>query len=217
MILFPFYQTHMILPYHQIILFLNYFPSFTFFSAYLLVLFCWARIYHNKYEVRNGLKFDRLRLVFSAITIVVYAVLAAIFVIDLTMYPLEPVEGKQPLSSVVGTYIAVLYLISSSGFAVYAVLISQKMRRLSLDPARSSISKKIHRFTLVIVIVLLLRVLLVLLDSVFDIANDSLVQPLYYILLELVPLAIMIHILKMDSRYTRKESPLLLTNPSGYS
>jgi len=193
---------------------LNFFPSLTYISGYLVVLFCWARIYHNSYESNDPLKFSNMRVALIIINIAMYITFFALFTVCIIV---DPPENKNPNSL---TYKAVqfldsaLFLGASLGFVVYALLIQSKMKGAGLySHFNTMVKQKIHWITATVVIAFILRAGLIIWDSFVVISDEYYVEPLYYIFLELIPLWMMVYILRVDSvRKSGKTSYLLIKN-----
>jgi len=182
---------------------INSIPSCLFFSAYLIVLFSWASFYHNSYESESPNSLEKIRNTFLGITIIMYTAIVTLYLIDFVIYPIQcttPFVGSPLILTLTGLYFSFIYMSSGIAFAVYAILISRKMRTTSPGTQeKSEILKKIKLFTTFMVFVFLVRCGFVVWDAVAALPHYLVIEPIYYLILELIPLAIMIKILKMDS------------------
>lgn len=176
---------------------INFIPSLTFFSAFLVILFCWARIYHSSFEVEHPFQTRNLKNLLVIINILMYTISLVLYIFNITFYPHEDKDEENPFSRALELFVASLYVLASAGFTLYTILIHRKMKRITtLDSAVS----KIHYFTFVVVISFLLRAALVASDSFFNLSVIPYLQPVYYLVLEVLPLSLMIYILRMEKR-----------------
>jgi len=185
----------------EVVYILNTLPSYTFFSGYLVVLFCWARIYHNSFETDMPLRISQLRNVLLFLNTAMYSIYIALISIDIVVYPRDDASDNRtdnPARIGEASVDAFLYAAASIGFLTYSILLRSKMRRLSVYPA-TQIANKIHLITCIVVVTFTVRSVLVVADIVKNISGIEYVQSLYYGILELFPLGLMVYILKMDS------------------
>lgn len=186
-------------------LLLSFTPSFIFFSAYLIILFRWAQIYHNSYEM-TSLRYDHLRIIFYVTNLSMYIIVIGLLVADLVKNttPTEKcLQSNNPLQYTISTFCSALYILTPLGFVIYTFRITRKFRYLpSKSPAKKEVSRRLQRFTVLVIVVFFCRAVLVLYSNI-SVENISVTFPwfdgVYYFLLEIIPLALMFAILRMHS------------------
>lgn len=202
-VLGPLLDFEYICMYDQARLIINSVPSCLFFSAYLVVLFSWASFYHNSYEVESPGSLEKIRNAFIIITVIMYTAVFTLYLVDFVLFPVKctvPFVSSSLISTITGLYFSAIYLCSGFGFAVYAILISRKMTAVSpTSMEKTEVLKKIKLFTSFMVIVFMVRCVFVIWDALDELPHYLVIEPIYWLGLELIPNAIMIKILKMDS------------------
>jgi len=193
---------------------LNSIPSFIFFSAYLIILFRWAIIYHNSYEM-SFIKFAHVKVLFYFINMFMYTVVFTLYFLDAAVFP----GGTEYCGFVTSTVVeqitygfcAVMYLLTSLGFVLYTVRITRKFRYLpSRNNAKEDVSVRLQRFTILVLIVFCARAILILYTNFWytDFSLDYwYVDVLYYLLLEIIPLGLMFVILKIHPTKSPPDGP----------
>jgi len=183
---------------NEILLLLNMLPTFAFFSGFLVILFCWAKIYHNSFENDGPLKFSKLRGIMLLINGAIFSIAFALYIVDVIKYPIYNYYTTldSPTRKAMQYYSAALFVMASIGFITYAIRINKRMKVIRSGP---EIAKKIYYITIVLVIEYLLRAAVEILDIMWSIWTDLTVELLYYAFLDLVPLCLMMYILKMSS------------------
>jgi hypothetical protein len=185
--------------------FLNTVPTFFFFAAYLIILFRWAEIYHNSYEL-STIKVRHLHKVLLWLIIVMFTVVGSLYVVDLVVYP-----GEDADVSKIGNIIEViimwfgisLYLGTSMGFIFYGVGL---YRRLSAMPkftnALIDYCLKIQRLTTVVCLVFVVRgaILTITVLKYRSISQHWWFDGAYFFGLEIIPLVLMLYILKLRKK-----------------
>lgn len=197
------------------------FPSFIYFSAYLIILFRWALIYHNSYDM-SALKFAHVKVLFYVFNAVMYTVVIVLYIIDIWLYPPHKVQecwGFVPatiVESSVYAFCAACYFITSVGFVVYTLRITQKFKYLpSRKGSKEEVSGRLQRFTVLVLCVFCVRAVLTIYTNFWDTQFSMqhwYVDGLYYLVLEIVPLVLMFLILRMH--------PIKIANsntPGGHS
>jgi len=182
------------------------FPSFIYFSAYLIILFRWALIYHNSYDM-SALKFAHVKVLFYVFNAFMYGVVIILYILDITIYPPHNVQAcwgyvtATPIESTVYAFCAACYFITSVGFVVYTLRITQKFKYLpSRNRSKEEVSGRLQRFTILVLIVFCVRAFLTVYTNFFNVEfslKHWYVDGLYYLVLEIVPLILMFFILRM--------------------
>jgi len=183
---------------------LNSAPSFIFFSAYLIILFRWALIYHNTYDM-SALKFVHVRVLFYVFNGIMYTMLVTLYILDFALYPLaEECWGyvsATPVEEVIYAFCAICYFITSIGYVVYTLRITQKFKYLpSRNRSKEEVSLRLQRFTILVLIVFCIRAFFIVYTNFWNVEFSMQIwyfDGLYYLLLELVPLVLMYFILRM--------------------
>lgn len=186
-------------------------PSFIFFSAYLIILFRWAQIYHSSYEV-SSLKYEHLRLIFYLVNALMYIVVISLFVADALFGDEDSnsvdadvcLQSNDPIQYTITALCTSLYILTPIGFSVYTFRITRKFRYLpARSPAKREISRRLLRFTTLVLIVFCFRAGFTAYSNIDHKSNMSIEYPwsdgVYYFLLEIVPLVLMFLILRMHS------------------
>jgi len=187
-------------------------PSFIFFSAYLIILFRWAQIYHNSYDM-SSLKYNHLKILFFLVNGLMYAVLITLYVLEYVYYNnnndyVTPSNKCKIMGDTVqgitSGFCTALYMFVPLGFALYTFRITRKFRYL---PARSAakreVSLRLQRFTILVLAVFCIRAGFTAYSNMFY-PNMPLKywwsDGVYYLLLEIVPLILMFMILRMHNK-----------------
>eukprot|EP00026_Physarum_polycephalum_P012956 Phypoly_transcript_13309.p1 GENE.Phypoly_transcript_13309~~Phypoly_transcript_13309.p1 ORF type:complete len:320 (+),score=19.42 Phypoly_transcript_13309:72-1031(+) len=195
---------------------ISFTPSFIFFSAYLIILFRWAQIYHNSYEM-TSLKFNHLKILFFFVNGLMYAVLVTLFTLEYIFYdntgppnkhnntrPNQCTFGGDIIQGITSGFCTALYMFVPLGFAVYTFRITRKFRYLpSRSPAKREVSLKLQRFTILVLAVFCIRAVFTAYSNIFS-PNMPIVywwsDGVYYFLLEIVPLLLMFLILRLHNK-----------------
>lgn len=203
-ILQPLIMTHQLHISNGVNTIINLLPSFLFFSDYMIVLFLWAEIYHFESSPK-GLK--KLRAVFWIITILMYGALLALFILELTITKrvyTNALMVENPVEKSLMIYLAVIYITTCVGFILYGGLIIWRISKMSpiliggsnISPIRRRLLYRIIAITAVVSLSFIVRGILSILTLwVHFSAGSYWFDPVYFILLELLPLLLMIWLL----------------------
>jgi hypothetical protein len=185
-------------------MFLNYLPSFFFFSDYMIVLFLWAEIYHFRLEVRV----NRLRPIFWTLTALMYILVIIIFVLDFTVSKKVYLSSSEPASvfeQVLMTYDASIYFLSSLAFLVYAAGVYFRLGSVPSE-TRRVLLRRILFIAGMISLCFIARAVLVLYNSWVNLNTSDAwwFDGVYFTLLEVLPLCMMILILHQATPKKKK-------------
>jgi len=191
---------------------LDYFPSFVFFSAYLVIMLNWAEIYHNSIEM-SSTQFRYLKPIFFIFIGFLYTSIIALFVCDLLLSPNQYIPESKlqtDIEEIIALYDAVLYIPTSVGFIVYCIRIMRKISQVrDHSRAKIEVSQRIQKFTILVCFVFCVRSVIclwVVLSGSPPISTKWWFTTTYFVVLEILPLALMINILRLH--------PKKPTNPS---
>jgi len=179
-------------------IFLDCIPAFLFFSSYFVLLFFWAELYHN-----NTGRLAHFRPHYILLNVAMYSSVISLLILDVLLYDpfcktcgngLNPVEKALHLLTV-----AIFYIL---GF-VYALYGYRLYHKFSSIPSITSQRYKAHRkvvimlgfITCLFTTFFFLRATIVIL-WLFVIDYTSLLwfDPVYYFLLEIVPITLLFYV-----------------------
>jgi len=181
-----------------------YVPSFLFFATYLIILFRWANIYHNSYEI-SSVKVRYLQKLLFWIIVIMFSILFGLCIFDEVESNktdnVPTIEDKSELAIVI--YCIFLYISTSLGFVFYGLCLSIKIAKMPVrSPTLVLHCERIQRFTTLVCFAFMVRSAFLIYFTIdqsviagwwwFDIA--------YYSCLEVLPLIVMLYVLKMANR-----------------
>ncbi|KAH3767855.1 hypothetical protein Pelo_264 [Pelomyxa schiedti] len=162
---------------------LDTFPSIIFFSAYLVLLLLWFAPYPFV---------KKMFVIFNA---ALYLVAFIIYSWDVMQNDLWAGAGDIPTKytvaeSVLHWVLSAMYIAVSCSFLIYSYLLFKKYKKgeLRMYHGKTAISS----IAMVCMAIFLVRSVLMVFDSFFDFLEQWWVQPVYYTLMEVVPLVLMI-------------------------
>jgi len=188
---------------------MNTLPSFIFFATYLIILFRWAEIYHNSYEI-SSVKYQHLQTVLLWIIVCMFSILLILYCADFFIFPTTHSDVSQvenPIEIAIMGYDIALFLVTSFGFVYYGVSLSRKINQLpTYSNALMVYCIRIQRFTAFVCFVFIVRTILLIYMLLFrrDISVFWWFDGIYYFGLEVLPLVIMMYILRMKIKGNRK-------------
>lgn len=191
----------------------NQFPSFLFFSNYLILLFVWAELYHY-----HGMTIHRLRRHLIVVMGVMYAGVAVLFLVDLIAYRSNAVtlsSAQNVPQFILIIYLALLYLVTSGAYGVYAVLILVPLaRRVGLDESgdRGRVIRRLLALTGLIVGIFLFRACMVFIGFFSNWSVINWFDLVYYGSCEVMPIGLMLFILLYRSPARAGEKKPLINN-----
>jgi len=203
-ILAPFLREGSVVMSNKWNMILNASPSFLFFSDYLIILFLWAEIYHNTQD--EGLGISKLRPTFVAINLIMYCVVALLYVLDFVLFPEHQYENVahtvDTIQKIVMTIDVGTYLMTSLAFLVYGSRIYLKFSAIPIySKKRQEILRKIQAITCLVALCFLTRVIIVYLGAFkWNMSKLWWFDGTYYVCLELLPIALMLHLLHGDHK-----------------
>jgi hypothetical protein len=188
-----------------LIIVINSFPSLFLFSAYLIVMLSWAELYHSAERLRK----INLRLVYFAFNFVLYSVITGLYIAEFSQ------PGEDVRDRMINNYflqaawyiISCTYFVFSIGFLVYAFLLS-KLLHMALFVTKYDMLKQINYFTFLVVFVFLIRCGVALTEASNQLPESGpwwVVEPIYYAVLEVIPLVFMVQIFQMHR--TKQQLP----------
>ncbi|CAI9087825.1 OLC1v1022001C3 [Oldenlandia corymbosa var. corymbosa] len=186
------FHTHIFLLHPKVLTFtLLDLPGLLFFSTYTLLVLFWAEIYHQA----RSLPTDKLRIYYIAINCAIYFFQVCIWV-DLWVHDNSVFEfiGK--------IFIAVVSFIAALGFLFYGGRLFFMLRRFPIESKGRR--KKLHEVGSVTAICFscfLIRCFVVVLsafdaDASLDVLDHPLLNLIYYMLVEILPSALVLYILR---------------------
>jgi hypothetical protein len=185
---------------------LNVFPSFFFFSCYLIILFLWAEIYHNTYGPAKSI--NKLRPIYFIVTALMYGVVITILVADwvvnhdiLVKQHEKIPEPRTTLERAVFLIDGSIYLITALGFIIYGGSFYVRFVRAGplLSKMRETVLPKVKLLTILCTLCFVARSVLTIVGAFGNIAAWEWIDLVYYVGLELIPLILMLIILRPTS------------------
>jgi len=199
---------------------LNFFPSFIFFSAYLVIMLNWAEIYHNSIEMSSS-QFRLLKPIFFICITFLYTSVIVMFLSDVLFFEMQYSSESQlqnPIEKAIALYDAVLYIPTSIGFMVYCIRIMKKITQVrEYSKSKIEVSQRIQKFTILVCIVFCVRsttCLWVVLTNP-RISHEWWFDGAYFFALEILPAGLMMSILRMNTKKSAKHPSMTdpLINP----
>jgi len=206
-ILQPFLMENVIKVSNQTNVVLNTFPSFLFFSNYLIILFLWAEIYHYAHDAsRVGI--ERLKPIFLIMTLSMYSVVALLYALDYLIYKRDYKSVAWTTNLIEGCiYIfgVSIYAFTSIGFILYGIGIRFKVSSMPVyTTTRRQVLRKVQTISMLVSLAFITRSAIIALGVFYNLSSYWWFDGVYFSVLELVPLVMMLNILHGDSRKTAK-------------
>ncbi|XP_028767802.1 tobamovirus multiplication protein 1 [Neltuma alba] len=166
-------------------------PGLLFFSTYTLLVLFWAEIYHQA----RSLPTDRLRIFYIAIN-------GAIYFIQICVWIYLWIDENRVVEIVGKIFIAVVSFMAALGFLLYGGRLFFMLKRFPIESKGRR--KKLHEVGSVTVICFtcfLIRCIMVFLsafdtDASLDVLNHPILDLIYYLLVEILPSALVLFILR---------------------
>jgi len=188
---------------------LNTFPSFIFFSNYLIILFLWAEIYHYAHE-DSHVGIEKLQPIFIGMTTTIYGVIFLLYALDYLLFSPQYMNvswNSNPVEDAILVFGVVIYAITSIGFVLYGLRIYFKFSSVPVyTSTRKQVLRKIQVISMLVSLCFITRCVLILLGIFTNLSQYWFFDGLYYFLLELVPLFLMLQLLHGDSRRHTKQN-----------
>ncbi|XP_039006235.1 tobamovirus multiplication protein 1-like [Hibiscus syriacus] len=210
--LFCFYKTVFLVKSKALEMVLLDLPNLLFFSTYILLVLFWAEIY---YQARS-LPINKLRPAYYSINGFIYLAQECIWIsIRLSKSPIA-IELASLHFKCISLHFAVVSLCAASGFILYGGRLFYMLRRFPIESRGSQ--KKLFEVGFVTGICcacFVLRCLMVLVsafdeDADVDVLYHPLLNLIYYMLVEILPSALVLFILRKlpPKRVSDKHRPI---------
>ncbi|XP_044461670.1 tobamovirus multiplication protein 1 [Mangifera indica] len=166
-------------------------PGLLFFSTYTLLVLFWAEIYHQA----RSLPTDKLRIVYISVN-------AAIYFIQVCIWVYLWIDENMVVQFIGKIFIAVVSFIAALGFLLYGGRLFFMLRRFPIESKGRR--KKLHEVgsvTAICFTCFLIRCFVVVLsafdtDASLDVLNHPVLNLIYYMLVEILPSALVLYILR---------------------
>ncbi|KAJ0960965.1 hypothetical protein J5N97_001069 [Dioscorea zingiberensis] len=166
-------------------------PGLLFFSTYTLLVLFWAEIYHQA----RSLPTDKLRPAYLFIN-------GAVYTIQICIWAYVEIDQKPVAVEIAKIFFAVVSLFAAMGFLIYGGRLFFMLRRFPIESRGRQ--KKLNEVGFVTVICstcFLVRCLVVALsafdkDADVDVLNHPVLNLIYYMLVEILPSALVLFILR---------------------
>lgn len=166
-------------------------PGLLFFSTYTLLVLFWAEIYHQA----RSLPTDKLRTVYIAVN-------GAIYFVQICIWIYLWIDDNSVVEFVGKVFIAVVSILAALGFLLYGGRLFFMLRRFPIESKGRR--KKLHEVgsvTAICFTCFLIRSFVVLLsafdtDASLDVLNHPILNLIYYMLVEILPSALVLFILR---------------------
>ncbi|XP_047332452.1 tobamovirus multiplication protein 1-like [Impatiens glandulifera] len=166
-------------------------PGLLFFSTYTLLVLFWAEIYHQA----KSLPTDKLRLVYLSVN-------GGMYVIQVCIWLIFWLHDDSIVQFIGKIFIAVISFLAALGFLVYGGRLFIMLRRFPFESKGRR--KKLHEVgsvTAICFTCFLIRCFAVVLsafdeDASLDVLNHPILNFIYYMLVEILPSALVLFILR---------------------
>jgi len=219
----PFVMEGILVVGNSINFMLNTFPSFCFFSAYMMLLFFWGEIYRTSDE--KGLS-DKIWRFFVVLNCLMYLTVVTLFILDLAINGVDTRSSKVPSPQTayeqsVMIFAGIMYAAVSIGFFVYGYYTfrygyyDNAGLPIKRSVERKKLLRKVGTITLVAMTCFLVRSA-VTMWAVFDPDLDWWwwLDGVYYFFLEVIPVLLMLGAY-VQPRVNRKRMSYKLSGGGG--
>ncbi|XP_027183724.1 tobamovirus multiplication protein 1-like [Coffea eugenioides] len=166
-------------------------PGLLFFSTYTLLVLFWAEIYHQA----RSLPTDKLRIYYISIN-------CGIYFLQVCIWAYLWIHDNSVVEFIGKIFIAVVSFIAALGFLFYGGRLFFMLRRFPIESKGRR--KKLHEVgsvTAICFTCFLIRCLVVVLsafdaDASLDVLNHPVLNLIYYMLVEILPSALVLYILR---------------------
>lgn len=181
-------------------------PGLLFFTTYTLLVLFWAEIYHQA----RGLPTESLRPGFLITNAVIYVVQLVIW-----CYVLLQPQHYETVDEISKFFFAIVSLLAAVGFLLYGGRLFLMLHRFPIESRGRR--KKLHEVgfvTAICFICFLVRAVMIAYSGVnkradLDVLNHPVLNLAYYLLVELVPSALVLYILrKLPPKRTTAVQPI---------
>lgn len=166
-------------------------PGLLFFSTYTLLVLFWAEIYHQA----RSLPSDKLKIYYLSIN-------GAMYFIQVCIWIYLWIDDNSVVELIGRIFIAVISIIAALGFLLYGGRLFSMLRRFPIESKGRR--KKLHEVgsvTAICFTCFIIRCSVVLLsafdsDASLDVLDHPILNLLYYMLVEILPSALVLYILR---------------------
>ncbi|XP_030469707.1 tobamovirus multiplication protein 1-like isoform X1 [Syzygium oleosum] len=166
-------------------------PGLLFFSTYTLLVLFWAEIYHQA----RSLPSDKLKISYISIN-------GAMYFIQVCIWIYLWIDDNSVVEFIGKIFIAVISIIAALGFLLYGGRLFSMLRRFPIESKGRR--KKLHEVgsvTAICFTCFIIRCTVVLLsafdsDASLDVLDHPILNMLYYMLVEILPSALVLFILR---------------------
>ncbi|XP_030514027.1 tobamovirus multiplication protein 1-like isoform X1 [Rhodamnia argentea] len=166
-------------------------PGLLFFSTYTLLVLFWAEIYHQA----RSLPSDKLKIFYISIN-------GAMYFIQVCIWIYLWIDDNSVVEFIGKIFIAVISIIAALGFLLYGGRLFAMLRRFPIESKGRR--KKLHEVgsvTAICFTCFIIRCSVVLLsafdsDASLDVLDHPILNMLYYMLVEILPSALVLYILR---------------------
>ncbi|XP_028761882.1 tobamovirus multiplication protein 1-like [Neltuma alba] len=190
-VIFGFHHQVFILHPKVLVLVLLDLPGLLFFSTYTLLVLFWAEIYH---QARN-LSTDKLRIIYASIN-------SAVYFIEICIWIYLWIDYDRVVDDIGNVFFAVLSLMIALGFLLCGGRLFLMLRHFPIESRGRR--KKLHEVgsvTAICFTCFLIRSFMVILGTFdskasLDVSNHPILNLIYYMLVEIMPSALVLFILR---------------------
>ncbi|KAK4797719.1 hypothetical protein SAY86_030045 [Trapa natans] len=168
-------------------------PGLLFFSTYTLLVLFWAEIYHQQ---ARSLPTDKLRIVYISVNVGMYFIQACLWIYLW-------IDDNSVVRFIGKIFIAGVSIIAALGFLLYGGRLFFMLRRFPIESKGRR--KKLHEVgsvTAICFTCFIIRCIVVLVsvfdskDASLDVLNHPVLNLIYYMLVEVLPSALVLYILR---------------------
>ncbi|KAH3744368.1 DUF1084 domain-containing protein [Pelomyxa schiedti] len=191
--------------------FLNYFPSYLYFSCYFIVIICWAEIYHSKLSSSSRLTFRVLQIILITVNCCLYLFLVSIAFAYIGEYLSDGVISGT-LNFVLILVTISVYFLLAFGFLLYGCLILHKLvsqHNIGVSPTARAVLPRVIGLTLMCTCCFVTRAILMIVTINITVSESYWWADItYYLGLEILPLILMLVLLRVQSTQKQKKPPI---------
>ncbi|XP_014505545.1 tobamovirus multiplication protein 1 [Vigna radiata var. radiata] len=166
-------------------------PGLLFFSTYTLLVLFWAEIYHQA----RGLPTDKLKILYVSVNAVLY-------IIQVCIWIYLWIDDNSAVEFIGEIFIAVVSFMAALGFLIYGGRLFFMLRRFPIESkGRRKKLNEVGSVTAICFTCFLIRCVMGFLsafdsDASLDVLDHPLLDLIYYMLVEILPSALVLYILR---------------------
>jgi THH1/TOM1/TOM3 domain len=197
----PFIKENVLRMANSLTFLMNTLPSVLLLSTYMSIIFFWGQLYRSEASV---LVIARQPNYFSlAVNVLMYLAVAVLYALDIAFFPkmhaADVAKPHTPYEEATQLFVAGMYVSVSVGFFLFGWFTYRKtwQENYGLQPHRTrfrrSLLNRVGKVTLICMSAFVVRAAITTWSAFVDISLYWWVDPLYYTVLELVPMFLILN------------------------